>query len=86
MMKIYTKTGDQGHSTLFDGEKVKKNHWRLDAYGTLDELNSQLAVCLSLSENSNLAMKIKVQLQQIQVHLFVLGSHLATSKKEIKEF
>ena len=43
-MKIYTKTGDQGETSLFGGERVKKNHLSIKAYGTIDELNSWIGL------------------------------------------
>ena len=43
-MKIYTKTGDKGQTSLYGGSKVPKNHIRIEAYGTVDELNSYIGL------------------------------------------
>ena len=47
-MKIYTKTGDQGNTSLIGGTKVPKSHLRIEAYGTVDELNSYIGLCKDL--------------------------------------
>lgn len=73
-MKIYTKKGDKGGTSLFGGDLVHKSSSRIEAYGTVDELNSLLGLALSqaLSEEGTNALK------NIQEHLFVLGADLAT--------
>ncbi len=78
-MKIYTKRGDKGYTSLFGGSKVEKDNLRIHAYGTVDELNSILGVCLTYPVSKN-GHKV---LTEIQKQLFVLGSDLATplSKK-----
>ncbi len=78
-MKIYTKKGDSGETSLFGGQRVAKNARRIDAYGTVDELNSVLGVVTSLEVNQ----KTKTLLVEVQKQLFVLGADLATppSKK-----
>ena len=73
-MKIYTKKGDKGMTSLFGGEKVPKFHDRIEAYGTVDELNSFLA----LLRDSLTQEDIRGQLLEVQNYLFNLGSHLAT--------
>ena len=73
-MKIYTKTGDQGETSLFGGGRVSKSANRIEAYGTVDELNS----ILGLARSSMLTNKIDGMLHQIQQDLFVLGADLAT--------
>lgn len=74
-MKIYTRTGDEGSTGLFGGERVPKSHQRLVAYGTLDELNSLLGVlALHLSQ----AVAATGPLQLVQEDLFALGAVLAT--------
>ncbi len=73
-MKIYTKKGDQGQTSLFGGQKVAKHEHRIDAYGTVDELNSVIGVVRS----HDLDAQIDEWLQTVQHQLFVLGSDLAT--------
>ena len=77
-MKIYTKTGDKGETGLFGGERVSKHSTRLDAYGTIDELNSFLG--LAILEVNN--QEIKNIIKEIQQKLFVVGSDLATPQTE----
>jgi len=77
-MKIYTKTGDKGETGLFGGERVSKNNLRLNAYGSIDELNSFLG--LALIEVTS--VEIKNVLNDLQNKLFVLGSDLATPETE----
>ncbi len=83
-MKIYTKKGDGGTTSLFGGERVDKDSLRIEAYGTVDELNSQLGVVRSL-QPAKVLLEI---LEQLQNDLFVLGADLATpndtGKKGIK--
>lgn len=74
MTKIYTKTGDQGMTSLFAGGRVSKADARLHAYGTIDELNSILGVALAHRPHSDVA----VPLTRIQGDLFVMGADLAT--------
>lgn len=81
-MKIYTKTGDKGETSLIGGQRVKKSHLRLEAYGTLDELNSQLGVCCALlSESSSSRLpelhELKGRVESLQHKLFNIGSLLA---------
>ncbi len=73
-MKIYTKTGDAGETGLFGGPRVKKDAPRIEAYGTIDELNAALGLvrCESLPE------EIDALLGEIQAQLFSVGSQLAT--------
>jgi cob(I)alamin adenosyltransferase len=73
-MKIYTKTGDDGTTSLFGGGRVSKSSPRIECYGTVDELNSWLGVVLT-QECSSEALGY---LTRIQNTLFVLGSDLAT--------
>ena len=73
-MKIYTKTGDSGESGLFGGTRILKNDPRLEAYGTLDELNSLIGVvlCETVSDKTRQALK------WLQNVLFMAGADLAT--------
>ncbi len=73
-MKIYTKTGDSGETMLFGGERVPKSHLRVEAYGTVDELNAQLG----LARVAGPSPPGDAWLHTVQNHLFQLGSDLAT--------
>lgn len=73
-MKIYTKGGDKGKTSLFGGERVEKNNPRLEAYGTIDELNSILGFAIA----NELHSKTKNIILNIQNNLFVIGAELAT--------
>ncbi len=73
-MRIYTRRGDQGQTTLFDGRHVSKDDLRLLTYGTVDELNSYLGLAASVCRHERL-LKI---LSQLQHQLFDLGADLAT--------
>jgi cob(I)alamin adenosyltransferase len=72
-MKIYTKTGDKGTTSLIGGTKVSKSHLRIEAYGTVDELNSYIGLCHDLLSDKN----SRVVLQETQDRLFTIGSSLA---------
>ncbi len=73
-MKIYTKTGDKGETGLFGGERVAKDSQRIEAYGTVDELNSFIGLAVTEIKDD----KIKDLLLKIQNMLFTVGSDLAT--------
>jgi cob(I)alamin adenosyltransferase len=73
-MKIYTKTGDRGDTGLFGGPRVSKDAPRIEAYGTVDELNSVLGVVRSIHQQPD----VDALLEQIQNELFSLGAQLAT--------
>lgn len=73
-MRIYTRTGDQGETGLFGGQRVLKNHPRVHAYGEVDELNAQLGVCATQVEDPELLGL----LHRLQSELFVVGADLAT--------
>jgi cob(I)alamin adenosyltransferase len=73
-MKIYTKTGDDGTTSLFSGGRVRKDHLRVEAYGTVDELNSHLGMARALQAQS----AVDGLLEQVQNQLFHLGADLAT--------
>lgn len=77
-MRIYTRTGDQGETGLFGGQRVLKSHPRVSAYGEVDELNAVLGVCLAHCEDR----EIEATLARFQSELFVLGSDLATPLDE----
>ncbi|HUP61767.1 MAG TPA: cob(I)yrinic acid a,c-diamide adenosyltransferase [Thermoanaerobaculia bacterium] len=73
-MKIYTRTGDSGQTSLFGGTRVSKDDARIEAYGTIDELSSFLGVARA----GALPQSIDSVLQQAQVDLFEIGAHLAS--------
>ena len=72
--KIYTKTGDKGETSLFGGKRLPKNDDRIDAYGTIDELNSFIGWLRDSVEKEDL----KNNLKEIQDRLFTIGSNLAS--------
>ena len=75
-MPIYTRTGDKGKTSLFDGTRVLKSHPRVDTYGTIDELNSTIGAAVAhLTVRDS---KVKKELEKIQHELFDIGSALAT--------
>ena len=82
-MKIYTKTGDKGETGLFGGSRVSKADLRVEAYGTVDELNSVLAVVIEHVGHKNLPMD---GLLNVQDMLFRIGSHLASLDNPKSEF
>lgn len=71
--KIYTKTGDQGKTSLIGGTKVPKSHMRIDSYGNVDELNSYIGLVNDLLSNDDLGKVLK----EVQDRLFTIGSSLA---------
>ncbi|MBI4412644.1 MAG: cob(I)yrinic acid a,c-diamide adenosyltransferase [Deltaproteobacteria bacterium] len=80
-MKIYTKTGDDGTTALFDGTRVDKNNPRVDTYGDIDELNAMLGIVVSGTADPEFTQLIR----QIQRDLFALGAQLANpSHKKLK--
>lgn len=82
-MKIYTKTGDGGETSLFSGERVAKYSDHVDAYGTIDELNSALGL---LASNLEGALKtVQADVFQIQSTLFNIGAWLATDPSSSKQ-
>lgn len=72
-MKIYTKGGDKGKTSLYGGTRISKSHTRIDSYGHVDELNSFLGLLISKIPNSEQNNLLKA----VQQQLFVIGSHLA---------
>lgn len=80
--KIYTKTGDEGNTALFGGKRLPKSHVRIEAYGTLDELNSFIGLLKDHLDDQQVCMR----LFEIQNRLFDLGSYLATDpEKQLME-
>lgn len=76
-LKVYTRTGDKGGTSLFGGTKVEKDHVRIDAYGNVDELNSFIGL---LRDQDGVGKEISDQLFEIQKKLFSIGTILATEK------
>lgn len=72
-MKIYTKGGDAGKTSLIGGTRVPKSHIRIESYGTVDELNSFIGLVSDLSQNAD----IQKILNEVQDRLFTVGSSLA---------
>ena len=72
--RIYTKTGDTGETSLFGGARVPKSHLRVEAYGTVDELNSYIGLLRDLVETP----QYRAVLKEVQDRLFTVGSVLAS--------
>jgi cob(I)alamin adenosyltransferase len=79
-MKIYTKTGDKGFTSLIGGTRVAKYHLRIESYGTVDELNSYIG----LIRDQDITSHDKEILKQIQDRLFTIGSSLAADPERSK--
>lgn len=92
-MAIYTRTGDKGKTSLFDGTRVSKNNARVDAYGTVDELNSTIGAAIAHMKKGK-SLRIRKELIAIQHDLLDIGSCLAMPggmpvpglEKRVKEF
>jgi len=80
-MKVYTKTGDKGKTSLIGGVRVEKDNIRIESYGTVDELNSFVGLLSDKLNNQLKLESVPKQLGQIQHYLFVIGSNLATSEE-----
>ena len=74
--KIYTRTGDRGQTGLFGGRRVRKDHPRVEAYGTIDELNAALGLAASVLRQRALVAAI----QSVQNELFNIGAELASDR------
>ena len=81
-MKIYTKTGDKGSTSLFNGARVSKNALRVNCYGTIDEMNSIVGLAITFSPENDL----KSDLINLSLTLFNLGSDLATPLNPAPKF
>jgi cob(I)alamin adenosyltransferase len=79
-MKIYTKTGDKGFTSLIGGTRVPKHHLRIESYGTVDELNSYIG----LIRDQEITNHDKDFLKEIQDRLFTIGSSLAADPEKSK--
>ncbi len=80
--KVYTRTGDRGLTRLVGGQQVKKNHIRIEAYGTVDELNAVVGIVRTWSARSGAApevvARLDAHLHRVQNDLFDVGADLAT--------
>lgn len=76
-MKLYTKTGDEGRTALFGGQRVSKAHPRVEAYGVVDEANALVGLAAALAEG-----RLRTLLEEIMSDLFDLGAELATPPDE----
>lgn len=88
MVKIYTKTGDEGGTSLVGGTRVSKDDARVEAYGTVDELSAQMGVVAALLDqlktvDADTGLFLGRQVKQIQQQLFMIQSLLATEKEEL---
>lgn len=77
-MKVYTRTGDDGTTGLFGGNRVAKTHLRIAAYGTVDETNAVVGLVRTHLDDSSWAKRADARLGRIQEELFVLGGDLAS--------
>ncbi len=82
MAKVYTKTGDKGKTGLVGGQRVAKHHIRLEAYGTVDELNSFVGMLGSQPMEESLQNFLK----KLQYKLFDIGAYLATEKEDLAKY
>ncbi len=80
-MKIYTKTGDNGKTSLYSKDRISKSNIRVEAYGTIDELNSVLEIVMTLDPPDS----IKTDIEKIINLLFQVGSDLATPLKSVMD-
>ena len=80
--RLYTRTGDKGMTSLVDGSRIKKNSIRIEAYGTIDELNSFIGVLIASKPLTEVDCAL---LTDIQSRLFDIGSYLAAGNKEMSD-
>jgi len=79
-MKLYTKTGDTGETSLFDNSRVRKSNPRVDAYGEIDEVNA----CIGVACSSEVSEEVRSVLEDVQKDLFALGARLADPAAKIQ--
>ena len=84
-MKIYTKGGDGGETSLFDGERVSKSHRRVSAYGDVDELNACIGVARAEMAGDARLADIDAALSGVQRDLFALGAVLADPRRDVDQ-
>lgn len=86
IMRVYTRTGDKGTTALVGGVRISKTDTRLEAYGTVDELNSHIGLLIAMIEEQNTDSEVLGTLQEslirIQNNLFIVGTHLATDQSQ----
>jgi cob(I)alamin adenosyltransferase len=87
--KIYTKGGDKGETSLFGGSRVSKGHRQIEMYGSIDELNAVIGLCVSeltgtSKNNESSAPRIANLLKNVQNELFNIGSHLACGDDKLR--
>src|SRR5690625_6208593 len=80
LSKIYTRTGDDGTTGLGDGSRTEKDGLRVEAFGTVDELNSAIGVAVAELERAELLEPVQQLLNEIQHHLFDLGGELRSEE------
>jgi cob(I)alamin adenosyltransferase len=85
-MRIYTKTGDSGETSLFNGSRVKKNNLRIVTYGIVDETNSNIGLLICYLKQEKIFSEIEELLLKIQSQLFILGSDLANPNENLKDY
>lgn len=78
-VKIYTRTGDKGETSLYGGRRVSKSSQRVDSYGTVDELNSVIGMVVSFVSDK----KMQTFLLSVQTDLFTIGAALALAKQDL---
>jgi len=85
-MKIYTKTGDLGETGLADGTRVRKSSSRIQSYGEIDEINSNIGMLISLISSNPVLTDLTEGLIKIQHQLFTLGSDLANPQPKLNNY
>ena len=76
--KVYTKTGDKGLTSLYGGTRIPKSHIRIEAYGTIDELNAFIGLLNDMIQDE----EVNTLLLEVQRRLFTIGANLATAKNK----
>ncbi|MBI2689034.1 MAG: cob(I)yrinic acid a,c-diamide adenosyltransferase [Acidobacteria bacterium] len=85
LSKIYTRTGDEGKTSLVGGQRVSKDALRIEAYGTVDELNAAIGLAItSIPDGAPPVRLLAIRLMRVQHELFNLGSLLATESADIR--
>lgn len=82
LTKIYTRTGDNGTTSLVGGQRINKNSLRLEAYGTMDELSSHLGLLVALMPEDSSHASIYEEIERIQCNIFNICTFLATDTRE----